>query len=71
MSTPVRVAPEQGEPLLLYTMANNHVVSAILVVKREELGHPLKVQRPVYFISEVLTDAKIATPRFRSFCTPC
>ena len=39
----ILVSPEQGEPLLLYTMANNHVVSAILVVKREELGHPLKV----------------------------
>jgi hypothetical protein len=34
------------------------VVSAALVVEREELGHVLKVQQPVYFISEVLTETK-------------
>ena len=34
-------------------------MSATLDVKREEPGHPLKVQRPVYFIGEVLTNAKI------------
>jgi len=40
MSAPILVAPEQGEPLLLYIVANNHVVSVVLVVEREELGHP-------------------------------
>jgi hypothetical protein len=34
-----------------------HTVSVALVVEREE-GHVLKVQRPVYFISEVLFDSK-------------
>jgi hypothetical protein len=34
------------------------VVSAALVVEREEPGHVLKVQQPVYFISEVLTETK-------------
>ena len=34
------------------------MVSATLVVEREEEGHALKVQRPVYFISEVLSDSK-------------
>ena len=43
MSAPILVAPERGEPLLLYIMASNHVVSAALVVKREELGHQVKV----------------------------
>ena len=43
-------------------MASNHVVSAALVVEREELGHHLKVQRPVYFIGEVLTDPKVWYP---------
>ena len=37
------VAPEQGEPLHLYVVASNHVVSVALVVEREELGHHLKV----------------------------
>ena len=41
---PVLVAPKRGEPLLLYIMAGNRVVSAALVIEREELGHPLKVQ---------------------------
>ena len=34
------------------------MVSAALVVEWEEEGHALKVQRPVYFISEVLSDSK-------------
>ena len=36
---PILVAPEWGEPLL-YIVANNHVVSTVLVIEREELGHP-------------------------------
>jgi len=43
-------------------MSSNHVVSSALVVEREEPGHPLKVQRPVYFIGEVLADAKVHYP---------
>ena len=42
-SAPILVAPERGESLLLYIMASNHVVSAALVIEREEPGHPLKV----------------------------
>jgi len=42
-STLILVAPERGEPLLLYVAASNHVVSAALVVEREEPGHHLKV----------------------------
>ena len=34
------------------------MVSTALVVKREEEGHAFKVQRPLYFISEVLSDSK-------------
>jgi len=55
---PILIAPEQGEPLL-YIAASNHVVSAALVIEREEPGHHLKVQRPVYFVGEVLTDPKV------------
>ena len=54
----ILIAPKRGEPLLLYVTISNHVVSAALVIEREDLGHPLKVQRPVYFVGEVLTDAK-------------
>ena len=62
-SAPILIAPEQGEPLLLYIAASNHVVSATLVIEREEPGHQLKVQRPVYFVGEVLTDPKVWYPQ--------
>jgi hypothetical protein len=35
------------------------VVSAIIVVERTEEGHTLPVQRPVYYISEVLSETKV------------
>ena len=53
---PILVTPKRGEPLLIYIVASNHVVSAALVIEREEPGHHLKVQRPVYFIGKVLTN---------------
>ena len=43
-SAPVLVTPDPREPLWLYLAATNHVVSAALVVEREESGHALKVQ---------------------------
>ena len=52
------VAPDPYDPLLLYLAATNHVVSTALVVEIEEQGHTLKVQHPMYFVSEVLTDTK-------------
>ena len=54
----VLVPPSDGESLLLYIAASTQVVSAALVVEREEEGHAFKVQRPMYFISEVLSDSK-------------
>ena len=59
---PILVPPNDGEPLLLYIVASTKAVSATLVVEREEEGHTLKVQCPVYFISEVLSDSKTHYP---------
>ena len=39
----ILVSPIGGEPLLLYIAATMQVVSAALVVEREEEGHALKV----------------------------
>ncbi|XP_066354526.1 uncharacterized protein [Miscanthus floridulus] len=41
------------------------VVSAALVVEREEEGHAPIVQRPIYFISEVLFDSKTRYPQIQ------
>ena len=60
---PILVPSTDGEPLLLYIAATTQVVSAALVVEREEEGHALKVQHPVYFISEVLSDSKTHYPK--------
>ena len=54
----ILVPPTDEESLLLYIAATTQVVSATLVVEQEEEGHALKVQHPVYFISEVLSNSK-------------
>jgi len=61
-SPPVLTASEDGEVLLLYIAATTNVVSTVLVIKRDEPGHVYKVQRPVYFISEVLGESKARYP---------
>ena len=63
MKASILVPPIDGEQLLLYIVATTQVVSAALVVEREEEGHTLKVQCPVYFISEVLSDSKTHYPQ--------
>jgi hypothetical protein len=55
---PILTAPNTKETMLLYILATTQVVSAALVVEREEPGRSQKVQRPVYFISEVLSNSK-------------
>jgi hypothetical protein len=54
-----------GEALLIYVAATTQVVSAAIVVERQEEGHALLVQRPVYFISEVLSETKIRYPQIQ------
>ena len=65
MKAPILVPLTDGEPLLLYIAATTQVVSAALVVEREEEGHTLKVQRFVYFVSEVLSDSKTRYPQIQ------
>jgi hypothetical protein len=55
---PVLTAPRKKEQLLLYLAATTHVVSTTIVVERQEDGHAYPVQRPVYFVSEVLSESK-------------
>ena len=53
------------EPLLLYIAAKNQVVRIVLTVEQEEAGKAYKVQRPVYYISEVLTPSKQRYPHYQ------
>jgi hypothetical protein len=46
---PILTPPQGGEPLYLY-------VGAVIVVERTEEGHALPVQRPVYYVSKVLSE---------------
>jgi hypothetical protein len=55
---PVLTAPRKKEQLLLYLAATIHVVSSDIVVERQEDGYAYPVQRPVYFVSEVLSESK-------------
>ena len=59
----ILVPPTDGQPLLLYIATTTQVVSAALVVEREEEGHALKVQRPIYFVSKVLSDSRTRYPQ--------
>jgi phenylalanine-4-hydroxylase len=55
---PILTPPQGSEPLYLYIAATTQVVIAVIVVERTEEGHALQVQRPVYYISEVLYETK-------------
>ena len=59
---PIMMAPWPDETLLIYIAATSRVVNTAIMVEREEAGHAYKVQRPVYFISEVLKKPKTRYP---------
>jgi hypothetical protein len=62
-TAPVLASPMPREPILLYIAATNRVVSAVVVVEREEGGKT--VQRPVYYLSEVLSTSKQNYPHYQ------
>ena len=64
-SAPILAAPEPGEPLLIYMAATNRVISIVVVVERKEPGYEHGVQRPVYYVSEVLTESKQRYPHYQ------
>ena len=66
LSSPaVLVSHNEKELLLLYIAATHQVVSTILVVERNEEGKIHGVQRPVYYLSEVLSPSKQLYPHYQ------
>jgi hypothetical protein len=57
--------PQGDEPVYLYITATTQVVSTVIVVERTEEGQTLPVQRPVYYISEVLSKTKARYPQIQ------
>jgi hypothetical protein len=55
---PTLVAPEPHKNLLLYISATSNVVSTAIIIERGESDTNRKIQYPVYFVSEVLSDSK-------------
>ena len=62
---PILAAPGPKEPILLYVAAGPQAVSAVVVVERKEEGKENPVQRPVYYVSEVLSEAKQCYPHWQ------
>jgi hypothetical protein len=55
---PTLVALEPHENLQLYMSATSNVISMAIVIKRGESGTNHKIQYPMYFINELLSDSK-------------
>ena len=64
-TNPILAAPNIGKPMLLYIAATHQVVSAVLVVEREAAGHKFPLQKPVYYVSTVLTPCKSRYPHYQ------
>jgi hypothetical protein len=62
---PILTPPRGDEPLYLYIAATTQVVSAVIVVERTEEGHTLPVERPVYCVSEALSETKARYPQIQ------
>ena len=66
MSEPsVLAAPIEKELLLLYVVSNSRAVSVAIVVECKEAGKEHPVQRPVYYVSEVLIESKQRYPHWQ------
>ena len=61
---PILASPTGKEPMLVYIAATSQVVSIVIVVQRPKDGKSQPVQRPVYYLSEVLSASKQNYPRY-------
>jgi hypothetical protein len=66
-TAPVLAALENQDPMLLYMAATNRVVIIVIMVERKEKAQEYGVQRPVYYVGEVLTESKQRYPHYQKF----
>src|SRR3954467_1081371 len=62
---PILAVPKEREPLFLYIAARSSVVSTTLVVERPEEGKVQGIQRPIYYLSEVLHKSQQMYPHYQ------
>ena len=65
---PVLAAPAVKEPMYLYIAATSRVVSIVIMVERTEAERAQPVQRPVYYLSKVLSTSKQNDPHYQKMC---
>nr|XP_020190282.1 uncharacterized protein LOC109750975 [Aegilops tauschii subsp. strangulata] len=68
LPAPILAAPAEKEPLLLYIAATLRSVSTVMVVERPEKGKIQAIERPVYYLSEVLSASKKNYPHYQKMC---
>src|ERR1041385_975688 len=67
-TAPILAAPIEKEPMMLYIATTNRVISEVMVVERPEKDKAQPIQRPVYYISEVLSTSKQNYPHYQKMC---
>src|ERR1043165_1619485 len=67
-TAPILAMPIKKEPMMLYIAATNRVISAVMVVERPKKDKAQPIQRPVYYISEVLSASKQNYPHYQKMC---
>src|ERR1041385_8147379 len=67
-TAPILAAPIQKEPMMLYIATTNRVISAVMVVERPEKDKAQPVQRPVYYVNEVISTSKQNYHHYQKMC---
>src|SRR3954468_15871288 len=62
---PILAVPKEREKLYLYVAAHNSVVSTTLVVEHTEEGKVQSIQRPIYYLSMLLTKSQQRYPHYQ------
>ena len=62
---PILAVPKEREKLYLYIEEHSSVISTALVVERAEEGKVQSIQRPIYYLSMLLTKSQQRYPHYQ------